>query len=82
MGSVLFGVRSYRAGGQVKAVSLRPLAPAKGAILVQTADGSLWRCAKVGVGTDELLLETSMPTPERVPWREVLRISRDDRGGK
>ena len=82
MGSVLFGVRSYRAGGQVKAVSLRALAPLTTGFVVQTTDGSVWRTPTLKLGAEELVVESPALGIVRLPWREVQSLSPSERAAR
>jgi hypothetical protein len=75
MGSVLFGIRSYRAGGQVKAVSLRALVPLATGFIVETSDGSVWRTPTVKLEAGELVVESPAQGTVRLPWREVQSLS-------
>ena len=82
MGSVLFGVRSYRPGGQVKAVSLRALAPLRTGFVVQTTDGSVWRTPTATLETDALVVESPALGTVRLPWREVQSLAQSERAAR
>lgn len=79
MGSVLFGIRTYRPGGQVKAVSLRALAPLTKGFVVQTSDGSVWRTPTLKLGAEELVVESPALGTVRLPWREVQSLAPSER---
>ena len=82
MGSVLFGIRTYRPGGQVKAVSLRALAPLTTGFTVQTSDGSVWRTPTLKLGAEELVVESPALGTVRLPWREVQSITSSERAAR
>ena len=82
MGSVLFGIRSYRPGGQVKAVSLRALTPLMTGFVVQTTDGSVWRTATAKLETDALVVESPALGTVRLPWREVQALAPSERAAR
>ena len=82
MGSVLFGIRTYRPGGQVKAVSLRALAPLTTGFTVQTTDGSVWRTPTLKLGAEELVVESPALGTVRLPWREVQSLAPSERAAR
>ena len=82
MGSVLFGIRSYRPGGQVKAVSLRALAPLTTGFVAHTADGSVWRTMTAKVEADALVVESPALGTVRLPWREVQSLAPSQRAAR
>ena len=74
--SVLFGVSTYKAGTQAKALGLRDIVPGVSECEVKTNDGCVWVATAARVEGDGLQLEVPVIGAVTVPGAEVSEISR------